>query len=236
MWSRVASTAVLFVLAACSRDPLEPGAGNDPGRRTGTIVVGGSVVARPVRANARLPADLTSELQVVVTGGSGFVDTGSVTVTSATGTFPLTFVLDRGLGYWIGSAPSYDEVYVLDVMTDEGTLEGARVDGPDIHVFSQPEEGATVEAAAGLKVVWERHDVADTATMEIDSTLLQYLRDTGETSIAPETLAIVNASGLQHTLRVQRTNSVMLGSGPSQGPVWSASVVNAIDVITPPPP
>jgi hypothetical protein len=144
--------------------------------------------------------------------------------------FPLAFVQEEGIGYWTGSAPGYDEVYVLDVVTEGGTLEGARIDGPDIHVFSQPEEGASVDSAVALRVVWERDAKADSATLEIDSTGRQSLIDTGETSIPPEVLAVIDVQGLHHTLRLGRTNSVSLGGTA----LWSATVVNAIDVITPP--
>lgn len=230
MWSRVASTAVLFALAACTHSALEPGAGNSPGTRTGSILVGGRVLATPVHANARHPDELTTDFLVVVSGSAGFVSTGTVTVRSATGAFPLAFVQDKGLGYWTGSAPSYDEVYALDVVTEEGALEGARIDGPDIHVFSQPEEGATVEPGTSLRVVWERDEKADSATMEIDSTLRRYLVDSGESTIDRQSLAAANPNSLQHTLRVARTMGVSLGGSTE----WSATVVNAIDLITPP--
>src|SRR4029079_10314274 len=118
----------------------------------------------------------------------------------------------------------------LDVATEIGTLEGARVDGPDIHVFSQPEEGATVEPGASLRVVWERDEKADSATMEIDSTLHRYLVDSGESTIDRESLAAANPNSLQHTLRVARSIGVSLGGSAE----WSATVVNAIDPITPP--
>ena len=62
MRSRVASTGVLVVFAACSHGALEPGAGNDPGMRTGNITVGGTVVARPLHANAREPTEFTTAL------------------------------------------------------------------------------------------------------------------------------------------------------------------------------
>jgi hypothetical protein len=231
MWSRVASTAVLFALAACTHNILEPGAGNDPGTRTGSISVSGYVYATPTHANVRQPSELTSEFQVIILSGGGFASGKTVTVTSATGTFPLAFVKTNVLGeYWMGSAPSYDEVYVLDVVTNQGTLEGLRVDGPDLHVFSEPEEGATVDAEALLRVVWKRDNKADYAAIDIDSEIYQFLVDTGETSISPRLLAIANPGALQHTLRVERTNRVELDDGAA----WSATVVNGIDLITPP--
>jgi hypothetical protein len=234
MWPRVASIVVLF-LVACSHGALEPGAGNDPGVRTGSLIAGGNVIARPLHANVREPTELTSTFQVVVTDGTGIVRTGSVTVTSATGTFPLAFFQppDSAIGYWTGTAPSYDEVYALDVVVDAGMLRGVRVDGPDIHVFTEPEEGAVVDATMPLTLAWERDEEAEMAMMQIDSTIRLNLPDAGDYSISPELLAIANENGLtQHTLRIGRSNRVMLATGT----VWSATVVNEIDVVKATPP
>jgi hypothetical protein len=66
--------------------------------------------------------------------------------------------------------------------------------------------------------------------MEIDSTLRRYLVDSGESTIDRQSLAAANPNSLQHTLRVARTMGVSLGGSTE----WSATVVNAIDVITPP--
>jgi hypothetical protein len=223
---------LLFGFTACSSGGgLNPGAGNDPGTRTGTLVVGGSVVATSLHANARTASEFTSEFRVVVQAGGGLASTGTVTVTSATGTVPLTFSDDGHLGYWTGSAAGYDEVYVLDVVTGADSLEGARVDGPDIHVFSQPTEGAVVDPSAPLIFAWQRNERANAAVMNIDSSIIAYLADTGDYSLSPEVLGLADEHAVQHTVRLSRTNSVALKTGTS----WSATVVNEIDVTTPMP-
>jgi len=222
---------LLFGFTACSGGGLEPGAGNDPGTHTGALGASGSVVATPLHANASAASEFTSEFQVEVLNSSGPVTTGTVTVTSATGTVPLTFSHDGHLGYWTGSAAGYDEVYVLDVVTGADRLEGVRVDGPDIHVFSQPTEGAVVDPLTPLIFGWHRSERADSAVMNIDSSIIAYLLDSGEYSLSPEVLRLADEHAVQHTVRLERTNSVDLGAGTS----WSATLVNEIDVITPMP-
>src|ERR1041384_6401646 len=102
MRTSIASIVLVFGFTACSSGGgLDPGAGNDPGTRTGTLIVGGSVVATPLHANARTAREFTSELRVVVQAGGGLASTGTVTVTSASGTVALTFSDDGHLGYWM---------------------------------------------------------------------------------------------------------------------------------------
>jgi hypothetical protein len=225
----LASMVLLLSLTACSGGGLEPGAGNDPGTQTGGLVVGGRVVATPLHANARASTEFMSDFLVVVQAGGGLASTGTVTVTSATGKVPLTFSDDGHLGYGQGSAAGYDEVYVLDVVTGANRLEGVRVDGPDIHVFSQPTEGAVVDPSTPLIFVWDRSERADSAMMKVDSSIIAYLADSGEHSLSPDVFALSEPHAVQHTVQLSRTNSVTLRAGTA----WSATIVNEIDVVTP---
>ena len=111
----LALMVLLFDVMACSGSSLAPGAGNDPGTQTGSLRVTGLVIARPLHRNARTADEFTSEFRVSVIRGNAFPSTVTVTVTSATGTVPLTSP-QSALGDWTGSAPGYDEVYVLDVV------------------------------------------------------------------------------------------------------------------------
>lgn len=231
MWSRVASTALLFAVA-CSGNTLEPGAGDDPGTRTGALLVGGSVVAEPLHPNASAPSEFTSNFTVLVTGRAGLVVDATVTVTSITGKVQLTVHDERGFAVWRGSAPGYDEVYVLDVVAGDGKLEGARVDGPDIHVFSSPEEGATIDPTSPMRFSWDRSDPVRIAVMTIDSAINWYIQDTGEHSVPPELFSLADPEAVQHKVRLARGQSVALGAAET---AWSVTIVNEIDVMSPNP-
>ncbi len=229
MWSRVPSAALLFVVA-CSGNTLEPGAGNDPGTQTGAIQVGGGVAAEPLHPNASAPSEFTSNFTVHVSGRLGQVDDATVTVTSIAGKVQLTLHEERGFAFWIGSAPGYDEVYVLDVVTGDGKLLGARVDGPDIHVFSSPEEGATIDPTSPMLFSWDRSDPTNLAVMTIDSAVISYIHDTGEHSVPPELFSLADPDAVQHKVRLARGHSV-----GASGNSWGVTIANEIDVMSPTP-
>src|SRR5262245_23094977 len=145
--------------AACGGSDLDPGAGNDPGTGTSTLFVSGDVTARPQLVNARDDGDFETEFRVRVTLNQQAVRTGTVTVTSASGSVPLTFRADPER--WEGTVVGYDEVYVLDVVAGEDLVEGVRVDGPDIHWFTAPTLGETLDSTLPLRVTWDCDQTAD---------------------------------------------------------------------------
>ena len=59
--------ASILLLGACSSDPLDPGAGSDPGGGTNTLLVDGHATAEPRFANAKLETDFDTEFSVRVT-------------------------------------------------------------------------------------------------------------------------------------------------------------------------
>src|ERR1041384_116455 len=99
-------------LAACGGD-LDPGAGNDPGTGTRTLMIDGGVHATPRRINGALATDFDTDVTVHVSLDNQTVTTGSMTITSQSGKIALTYRDER----WTGSVASYDEVYVLDVVS-----------------------------------------------------------------------------------------------------------------------
>src|SRR5687768_270702 len=103
--------ASTLLLAACGSDPLEPGAGDDPGGGTSTLLVDGRAHAEPAFANARLQSDFTTDFSIRITLDGQPVTTGDVTVSSRYATTPLTWAADGEGGHWIGTAANYDEVY-----------------------------------------------------------------------------------------------------------------------------
>lgn len=230
MRTSLASTLLLCGIAACGGSNLDPGAGNDVGSGTGTLTIDGGAHASPHQINARTRTDFDTEFSVRVSLNNQTVTTGTVTVTSATGKTPLTF---RSDGRWSGSAPGYDQVYVLDVVSGPAKVDGVRVDGPDIHVFSQPTEGATVDATLPLPLAWSRDDQASSATLHAENIDAIVIPDTGSYSLAAGSLKTDKSQARPNTVRLTRTNSVV-PKGGAAGSSWVVTIDNSIDVVAQP--
>lgn len=222
-----ASTVLAFTITACGGSNLDPGAGNDPGKGTGTLEIDGSVRASPRLTNARTSAEFDTDFSVRVLLNNQTVTTGTVTVTSASGKVPLTYRSDNR---WSGNAASYDEVYILDVESGPDKVTGVRVDGPDIHVFSAPTAGATVDATMPLMIKWDREDEADSAAMRAENIDSVSIEDTGSYALAAGALKADKDQARQNTVRLTRTNRVV-PSGTVAGSTWSVSIENEIDVV-----
>lgn len=220
----------LLGVAACGGSALDPGAGNDAGRGTGTLAIDGSAHAVPRMINATETTDFDTELSVRVALGNQLVTTGTVIVTSASGKATLTYRFDNR---WSGMLPGYDQVYILDVVSGSDTVEGVRVDGPDLHVFVRPTEGETVDATLPLKIVWGRRDIAPLASLRIDNIGSIQISDTGTYALAPGSLRVDKSQPRPNTLRLTRTNRVTpIGAVP--GSSWLVAIDNAVDVIAQP--
>jgi len=232
MWTSPGSAAVLLSLAACGNAALDPGVGNAAGTGTATLTVVGEASASPREANASTAADFDTDFKVKVSFNNNTVTTGIVTVTSSTGKVALTYDKDHD---WSGTAAGYDEVYVLDVVHGDDRVEGVRVDGPDIHVFTQPTNNASVDAAAPLLIMWQRAQPADAATLRIESGRTTTIDDAGSYTLPAGTLKTERSQTRRHKLRLTRTNQVSPeGSAPDSA--WSVTIENTIEVVTPPVP
>jgi hypothetical protein len=224
-------------LAACGGvGALDPGAGNDPGHGTGTLAVVAAVYALPHQGQAHTGADFDVSFLVRVTRNREPVTAGSVTVTSATGKVSLTFCFGPTGPVWAGFATGYDEVYLLDVVAGPDRLEGVRVDGPGIHAFSEPAEGASIDATARLDVAWDRDQPAELAAIRPEPGDWIAIDDSGSYSLPPGAFRAGGSTMRQHTLRLARTNRVSLASGDGDGddPSFSVTVENDVHVIEPP--
>jgi hypothetical protein len=228
MQTNFVSTVLVLGLAACGGSDLDPGAGNDPGTGTGTLAIEGSVQASSRMLNARTSAEFDTEFTVRVSLNDQTVTTGTVTVTSASGTIPLTYTTD---GRWTGRAASYEEVYILDVESGPDNVAGVRVDGPDIHVFSAPTAGAIVDPTMPLMVRWNRDDTADTARIRAENVDSIEIPDSGSYALAAGSLKADTAEARQHMLRLTRTNSVV-PAGTTAGSIWNVRIENEINVVT----
>jgi hypothetical protein len=220
---------VALVLSGCGGVDLEPGAGDDPGSGTRTLIVEGAAVASPSRFNARDGRNFATEFSLQLSRDDGPVVSGTVTVTSATGKVSLTYDQDR----WVGGAASYDEVYVLDIASGADRIDSVRLDGPDVHVFTQPPAGATVPSTLPLTIEWARGTEADAAAVRTDSTEWIEITDAGTYALPPRALRGERNRAVDHTLRLARTNR-LVPAGAAAGSTWSVTIENRLNLHTEP--
>jgi len=235
--SLVRTVLTIFVVAvaggACSDGEagLAPGVGDDPGTGTRTLVVEGAIVASPLRFNTAASRDFETGFSLRVSRNNRPVATGTVTITSATGKVPLTYEL----GHWTGSAESYDEVYVLDVASGADRVDSVRIEGPDVHVFSEPPAGATVPSNVPLLLKWRRTVEADAAAVRTETTDWIAIPDEGSYSLPGGALKDDGNRVVLHTLRLARTNR-LVPAGAAQGSSLSVTIENRLNVSTEPVP
>jgi hypothetical protein len=227
-------STVAAAAGACGGSDLDPGAGNDPGRGTSTLLVNGDITARPRLANARDRGDFETEISIRVSRDQQAVTTGTVTVTSASGEIPLTFRPEDG-GRWRGTAAGYDEVYILDVLAGDDLVENVRVDGPDIHVFTAPVAGATVDSTMPLRVVWDADQDAASASIDTDELDKVAIPDSGEYMLSAGALKAEKDKAHENAIELARTNRVT-PSGAVGGSDFSVRIENRISVVAQPNP
>jgi hypothetical protein len=225
----------LVLVAACGGgSDLDPGSGDDPGGGTQTLFVDGSLVAKPRIANAQRAADFDTSLSVrILTATQQVVSTGVVTVTSSSGSFDLLFRSDENR--WEGTAPGYDEVYVLDIESGADVVEGVRVDGPDIHAFTKPTMGATVDSRMILEVAWDSDQEADTAGLDAEEIDEIAIPDTGVYMLAAGSLKADQDQARENRIELERRDRVT-PAGALPGSELEVGVENFIQVIAQPDP
>lgn len=226
----VLATAVL-VLAPCACSDgaasFMPGAGDDLGTGTGTLVVQGAIVAMPDLFNASAARDFDTVFSLRVSRDNRAVANGTVSITSAAGKVPLTYELGR----WTGSAEGYDQVYVLDIASGADRVDSVRIDGPDVHVFTQPTPGSTVPSNMSVPIEWRRATEADTAAVRTELTDWIEIPDTGSYSLPSGALKGDGNRIVPHTLRLARTNR-LVPAGAAEGSSWSVTIENRLNVST----
>jgi hypothetical protein len=224
---------VRLVLGACSdaTAPLAPGAGDGEGSGTGTLDVEARIEASSRKINAAANRDFATELTVRVHRGSEAVSTGTVTITTATGKVSLTYAEGR----WRADAPIYDEVYALDIASGADRVDAVRVDGPDVHVFTEPSPGQTVLVGMPVPLRWRRTHAADSAAVRSDSSDWIDIPDTGAYDLPPAAIRPDTTRPVTHTLRLSRTNHVF-PAGATEGSTCSVTIENQITVRTDPTP
>jgi hypothetical protein len=234
MQTALVTSLVVVGLAACDAADLMPGAGNDLGHGTRTLVLDGSAHAQARVFNARRSADFDTAFSLRLFRDNRTVTTGTVTITSSTGKITLT-VAD---GRWTGAAPSYDQVYQVDVIIGDppslvDTIIDLRVDGPDIHVFSDPPAGSNVEATRPLPIHWQRSIQAEAAAVRTEMIDWIAVPDSGSYALASGSVKADRAEVRQHRLSLSRSNSV-IPAGGAAGSRWTVTIENQLNIMTQP--
>jgi len=236
MTVRFLTSAFVLSLAACggSGSDLDPGAGDNPGGGTRTLFVEGRVSAEARLANARVAAEFDTDFSIRILLNQVPVTTGTVTLTSASGQFPLAFNVD-GEPRWTGRQNGYDEVYILDIESGPDNVHDVRVDGPDVHVFDKPLAGSTVDSTMPLQIDWSRGDTADIAS--IDTGVLDKLSipDSGTYMLAAGALQAEKDQPKENTIQLERNDRV-LPAGAIAGSEFSVRVRNDITIVAAPNP
>ena len=235
MATRFLTSTLILSLAACGGgSDLDPGAGDNPGGGTSTLFVEGRVNAEARVSNARVAAELDTDFSIRVLLNQTPVTTGTVTLTSVSGTFPLVFNGD-GEGRWTGRQNGYDEVYILDIESGADNVHDVRVDGPDVHIFNKPLAGSTVDSTMPLEVDWLRDDTADLASIDTDRLERLSIPDSGTYMLAAGTLDANRQEARQNDIQIERLDRV-LPSGAVAGSEFSVRVRNQITVVAAPTP
>lgn len=223
MRARLGFLVVLF--AGCGEDGLAPVA-DDPGTGTQSLKVEAEIAAKPTLFDARTSTDFQTTMTVRLgDAATRAVTTGTVTVTSVTGKIALTY---RD-GAWRGSAPTYDEIYTLDVTSGIHRIENVRLDGPDIHVITAPMQNATIDAQKELTLTWERKRVADHTALIVNPEYPAKVPDTGSCQVTPYVLRADQKRAQQNTIRLIRTNTIE-PAGAIEGSQLDVQIDNEVDV------
>lgn len=228
--------ASFLVVAACSSSPLDPGAGSSQGTGTGTLLVTGDANAHAGIADAKLASDFTTDVRIHVSLNGQDVTTGTVTIDSRSMMKPLALTYDaQNNGEWSATVAGYDEVYELAVVVGADKVEGVIVDGPDIHEFTAPQAGASLDSTMANTMTWSRIAAADLATLHVGDLARLTIQDTGTFSIPPGSLKAEKDQAHPNTLALTRANQVV-PKGAVAGSMFQVSVENDLDVIALPNP
>jgi len=223
------------LLAACGGDPLDPGAGSDPGGGTNTLYVEGRATAdaRIVNATAN---DFDTDFSIDLSLNGVPVTTGSVTVTTRFATTPLSYIENNnGQGRWEGRSGGYDVVYQLDVKSGSDEVNGVIVEGPDLHRITGPAPGASLDSTVATNLTWDREDAAQIITFRSEGVDRITISDTGTYSMGPGTLKAEKDKSKENRLELRRTNHIA-PQGAVGGSDFAVSVEQYVDVVAQPNP
>jgi hypothetical protein len=215
--------------AACGGNPLDPGAGSSLGTGSHTLTVNGSASAESSQVGTRDTLAFTTHFDIRIAKDQVPVTAGTVTMSSNGGDVALTFDSADG-GHWVGDQAGYFEVYGLDVTAGSDSVTGVRIDGPDLHTFTAPTLGATVDTSAPLAIAWARDDHADVAELSTRETNHVAIDDSGTYAMAAGFLKSSRDKIESDTISLRRAMQVM-PAGATAGSMVAVSVRNAVDVV-----
>lgn len=225
------TAAVVFALAACGGDPLDPGAGNDPGTGSLTLFVDADVEASPITTNAGRADAFQTSFAVRVRKNDLPVTVGTVTMASNGG--PVTLVYDAQEDRWRGNQAGYFEVYELSVASGDDFVDGVRVDGPAFHTFGAPLPGAVVDATMPLVVTWQREEAAEVASFDTEQIDQLDIADTGSYTVPVGGLKSKPDGTEQERLRLDRSARVIPAGAVGDSSV-RVRIRNEIDLLVAP--
>lgn len=224
---RIKTISLVFALGACSGSDFDPGAGDDPGTGSSTLTVDASISARARVSNAIAASDFDTQISVRVRAGATDVSTGTVALTTKSGTVQLVVDAEHR---WNGSLPSYEEVFQLDIDSGADFVHGVRVDGPELFHFTAPTPGAAVDATMVMPIAWTTDTTADAAAIDTDEIDALAISDTGSYSLAAGSLKTDKDKARTNTVWLTRSNQ-LAPSGAAGGSQVEVQIRNQIDVV-----
>lgn len=228
-YASLISCALVSSVAACGGGgDLDPGAGNDAGEGSTTLLVDADVEARPLVPNASKAVDFTTSFRVRLERAGTPVTTGTVTIESAAGAVSLEYRNDDNR--WVGAQTGYQEVYRLSATAGDDFLDGVRVDGPALHWFTAPAPGATVDTRAPVMVTWSRGEAAETARLDTDQLDELVIGDTGSYAIPTGGFKSKRDEVEQERIRLDRSRR-LTPAGALVGSEMRVLVRNEISVV-----
>jgi hypothetical protein len=207
------------------------GGGDGSGTGTSTLLVNGVVSASPSINNSSNPADFTTDFSVAVTKATVAVTTGTITMTSTAGAVSLIF--DTTTMRWHGAQAGYVGSYTLDVTSGTDAVNAVRVAGPDIHTFTAPLEGATVDSTMVLAVDWVRTGAADAATIRTRALNALMIPDTAAYTLPIGSLRSKPDQTENEQIDLVRVDHIAPG-GAVAGSDFQVSVRNSVDLVVSP--
>jgi hypothetical protein len=226
--------SLALTIAACSSNPLAPGAGDQTGGGSTTLLVTGNASAEPNTPNTKEDTQFTTRFEIDVSLNGIEVTTGTVTVKSATGTATLVFNPNGGqAGRWEGSIANYDEVYRFDIVDGTDKVTGVYVDGPDIQLFTSPMAGASLDSTMPNTIKWSRAAAANETRFSVGDGGARNgitIDDSGTYTMAPGSMNTDTTQARPNTLWLTRTNNVTPKGGVA-GSQLSVSVSQELDVV-----
>ncbi len=157
--NRFVLLAVFLFFAGC-------GGTEDSGSGTNTLLVTASIEFENQIPNASQSADFNVRYEVEVRRNNQPVVDAQVRLTPD-GQDAITLGgNDVPQGKYTGSNVGWSSRYRLDVESGSDYVRGARLESPDIHVFTAPTLGQVVPAGADYQIRWDRDRQGDFAIIK----------------------------------------------------------------------